>query len=834
MLSISRSLKTTGSYPTLLRWLYLGLGTAVLLYFVFLSALILTQPLDGFRATVLAPTVVRAGLFSDHVLLPGDELLAIEGREVEAWLEGGFPLGDLSFGATPSPPTLTYTVQRGTEIVDVAVPLQRMSFWRILLFSWSLLLPAAACAAVATLMFFQRRDDFIALLMALAFMAETTNLLNNIVPSLGLNVSVSLFWLWSAADAISALFVFSLLVHAFFVFPERSAWLDRFPYLMWPVHVLGPLVGLLTLALSGGTVFDRLANVQQAYYVIGLTYILIGVGRLVNTYRRATHNVEVRGQIRWVMWGIIVSILPWFLFTALPSALRQVPLLPPEWSLAGLIMAPVAFAFAISRYRLFDIDVVIERSLVYGLLSGLLIVVYLVLVWLFSTAFRLLAGGQSQDNVAIIFFSTMGAAALFNPARQYIQRLVDRTFYKQKLNFEQLTHRLHRELNTLIRYRDLAEFLIHEVPGALSISQAHLLLLDETGKQFVAYSSNGEGSWSVPAHGPLTVQLLESGGALPLRRFNQITAPLHDRNIQVALPLVVGEQLIGIYAFGPKKSRDFYTSDDVAILRGWGYQVAVAVENSRLHLALTEQTRLQQEIELARQTQERLLPTTAPRFPGWDLAGLSLTAEEVGGDFFGYFPLGHHRLAIAVGDVTGKGMAAALLMSGSVIALASAVATAPRPLSLLALVNKVILPYTGKNQNTALCYTVLHQDGYLLTANAGGIEPLVRRADGSLEWITVEGLPLGILPDILYREVSCQLRPGDTVVFISDGLVEARNRHGEMYGFERLEAALCNASFERGAQSIANHLMREMWQFSGAIPPHDDVTLVVAQMRDDV
>jgi serine phosphatase RsbU (regulator of sigma subunit) len=832
MITTTHTPSRAGTYPAILRWLYLGLGSIVLIYFSFLSILILTQPLDGYSATVLAPTLIRSNPATVSQLRAGDQLVAIEGQSVETWLRQGFPLGDLTFGGGSHVTELIYTVRRNGQGLDFSVTLSPKRSWPTLLHSWGLLVPALACAAVATLLFFRRPNDFVALLIALTFMAETTNLLNNLVPTLGVNAAISLFWLWSFVDVVSFWFVLSLLLHAFFVFPDRSTWLDRYPRLPWLIHLLSPGVGILTILYTNGSPLMQLANVQRAYYVVGAGYLFLAIGRLIRTYHRSLRKAEVKGQIRWVMWGIAFSAVPWFVFIVLPTLLGRQTLLPLQWVLATQIFAPIAFGFAIGRYRLFDIDVVIERSVVYALLTGLLVATYLILVALLGTAFRLLAGPGAGSNVAIFFFSTMGAAALFSPARQYIQRLVDRLFYKQKLSFQQLTYQFNREFNTLIRFQDLANFLVNDMPEQLSISEAHLLALDETADRLVAYSPNGQRIWSLPAKGPLSSKLMETGGALALRTPSSLTASLQKRNIQIALPLIMGDRLIGIYAFGPKKSRDYYTSHDVAILTDLGYQVAVALENSRLHLALTEQSRLQREIELARATQERLIPRTAPGFPGWDLAGVSLAAQEVGGDFFGYHSLGHDRLAVAVGDVTDKGMAAALLMSGSVIALAGAVATAPRPASLLSLVNKVIRPYTGKNQNTALCYAVFRRDGYLLVANAGGIEPLVRRSDGQLEWIKIGGLPLGIVSeDYEYEEVSCQLNPGDTIVFISDGLVEARNRHNDIFGFDRLEAALFTASVERGAQSVANHLVREMRRFAGAVPPQDDVTLVVAQMQ---
>jgi PAS domain S-box-containing protein len=264
---------------------------------------------------------------------------------------------------------------------------------------------------------------------------------------------------------------------------------------------------------------------------------------------------------------------------------------------------------------------------------------------------------------------------------------------------------------------------------------------------------------------------------------------------------------------------------------------ALAVTNHQLQ-SLND--RLQGELTLAHKIQQGLL---LPPQPYPNLVCYSSPAREVGGDFYMYHVFESPTqaaeigtMAVAVGDVSGKGMPAALLMAVSLTALQSMVAQAIDPAALLVQLDRVIAPYTqATRQNCALCYMVIASQAngtaQVRVANAGCVAPLIRRAGGRVEWVEVGGLPLGVGlgAQLGYPEANLNLRPGELVLLTSDGLVEATDEAGNLFGFERLAQVVAQGP-QTDATAMLAHLQAEVAAFTGQTEPHDDLTIVVLQV----
>lgn len=247
------------------------------------------------------------------------------------------------------------------------------------------------------------------------------------------------------------------------------------------------------------------------------------------------------------------------------------------------------------------------------------------------------------------------------------------------------------------------------------------------------------------------------------------------------------------------------------------------------------------ELDIARNMQLSLLPTVPPLVPDLDIAGISLPAEEVGGDFYGFYPTGitigstaQRSVGVALSDISGKGLASALLTSGTAVAISTAIGDNPQPNLLLNRVHSALYPHTQRNQMyVAICYALLLQNkrGWEVQAASGGaLPPLIRRASGEVEWLSTGGLPVGCMKDCSYSQVIDQLEPDDVLVLISDGIVEAMNSNKELFGFERFEDALLHAPIERGAHAIVQHLLTLVQTFVGSNEQHDDLTIVVLKV----
>ncbi len=252
---------------------------------------------------------------------------------------------------------------------------------------------------------------------------------------------------------------------------------------------------------------------------------------------------------------------------------------------------------------------------------------------------------------------------------------------------------------------------------------------------------------------------------------------------------------------------------------------------SESYQQLSELTnRLQDDLALARQIQQSLLPPRQALWSGPHVVCACIPAYEVGGDFYAYHLLRDQRFALAVGDVSDKGMSAALLMAISLAYFDSDLTYTLGPNELLGYLDRALVRYTAATrQNCALCYVEL--DGLCLrSVNAGGIPPFIRRTNGTVERLDVNGIPLGLGIGAVsgYQAISTMLAPNDLVILTSDGVVEANASTRNLFGFERLERAIA-AGPASTPQAMLDYLMAEITAFVGDAGLHDDITIVVCQ-----
>ncbi len=249
-----------------------------------------------------------------------------------------------------------------------------------------------------------------------------------------------------------------------------------------------------------------------------------------------------------------------------------------------------------------------------------------------------------------------------------------------------------------------------------------------------------------------------------------------------------------------------------------------------MYRSITVLNETRRELDAARSVQLSLLPTVAPKSESYDIAGATQAARQVGGDLYGYYPLDEGELVLALGDVAGKGLPAALLMSACATALAGTIQLRMAPSPTLSHIHQMLLPSIGQGQNAAICLASL-RGSHVRIANAGAVAPILRDRHG-VRIVDVGGLPLGtplsgLLP---YNEVALDLEPGALLILSSDGIVEAKNQAGELYGFDRLIDAIALGP-QDDAQRMLAHLFSEVAAFAGDAEMHDDMAIVVVRYR---
>ncbi len=301
----------------------------------------------------------------------------------------------------------------------------------------------------------------------------------------------------------------------------------------------------------------------------------------------------------------------------------------------------------------------------------------------------------------------------------------------------------------------------------------------------------------------------------------------------LAAPLKVKEKLIGVAEVINRADGKAFDEDDLELFSTFCRNVALAIENARVHRLELEKQRIEQQLEAAKVIQESFMPEHLPQ----SLEGLfqvvarSIPAVAVGGDFYDVLEPVPRTLGVAIGDVSGKGIPAALYMARLVSDFRIHARNEQAPERVLAALNRVLSTRSRRGMFVTFFYSLLHLDtGEFHFADAGHLPFLRISRQGDSEWISGStGIPLGISPGFPYQSGKIQLRPGDTLVFITDGIVEAKNRTGEMYSFKRVQDILSRPKLS--GKDALDILLQDVYQFIGEMEQHDDVTALALGWR---
>ncbi|NBB85684.1 MAG: SpoIIE family protein phosphatase [Bacteroidetes bacterium] len=315
-------------------------------------------------------------------------------------------------------------------------------------------------------------------------------------------------------------------------------------------------------------------------------------------------------------------------------------------------------------------------------------------------------------------------------------------------------------------------------------------------------------------------------------RFRNVTweASIHS---VLSAPLLVKSKLIGILTVYNKRSDGSagFSESDQRMLSIIAAQSAQVVENARLHEEEKAYLFMRREVELASDIQQRMLPATAPEIAGFTVSGRNVTAQEVGGDYFDYIRMSDHRWALCLGDISGKGLPASLLMTNLQAILRGQTDHLTAPGDILKYANNQLYRSTSADKFATLFLAVLDTETHTLTYSSAGHEhPFLLRSDGSHRRLQKGGVPLGMMPGMVYEEETVELSAGDCLFVFSDGVTDVSTMDDEMFGEERLTALLREAATTRMPPShLITHVVDACLRHSGAADLFDDVTALALQ-----
>lgn len=294
----------------------------------------------------------------------------------------------------------------------------------------------------------------------------------------------------------------------------------------------------------------------------------------------------------------------------------------------------------------------------------------------------------------------------------------------------------------------------------------------------------------------------------------------------IAVPLKVGQRITGTAQVINRLDGNVFDADDLELFIALCGMAAIAIENAKMHRSLMEKQRLVKDMEFARTVQESFLPQQAPEIVNFKFSSHYTSALEVGGDFYDFIPLDKGRTGVAVGDVSGKGVPAALYMAKLGSDLKTLAHTEKDPAAALQRLNNLLVERSRRGMFATVLYLEIDPEKSSVTmSNAGHLPPVLKKADGTVTRLSgAGGSPLGILPGMQFDQVTFALMPGDTVILHTDGIIEAMNGADEQYGYERFEKIIRKSS--PAPDTLKSAIIADLNRFTGLSCQHDDMTLV--------
>ena len=711
----------------------------------------------------------------------------------------------------------------------------------------------------------QRLNRATAVMILLAALAPIMGAFGLLIGRMGaqLNLDIELykriFLVWE--------FFFPQLLYFSLIFPRERKILQNYPrivFLIYLPHVFHFLVVILfrnpdsiislanTMLLNSQTntllqpliiVINLLLNLLSIFYefhinffaLINLIYVIAAIIIMYKGYQGLT-SPRIKYQVALVLWGIRVSVGLYAIAFLLPK------LFPFQTSdtvvyfltILALLIGAGSIAWAIIKYQFLDISQSISRRFLFSICSALLLGIYLIIYDLSKKITATMIGFQLP--ILEVLFIIL-AVFLFQPALSGIKYVIDHLFGKDKSDYDHVLQMLSHDILTIMDLDKLKEKITDTLTESMMLENVHLIVENKAGDFEVSFEQGGKIRLNKFSRSGDFINLLRKidrpiGYDEIVTRISESEENklLNKLNCYLLIPLAHRGDLNGILCLGNKLTRTSFSAEDARLLNVLSDQIAIALENIDLYQAKMEKQHIEKEISVAREIQKMLLPYQIPQGKNFEISAMNIPSREVGGDYYDFIQLDDHHFGIAIGDISGKGIPGAMLMSNLQATLRASVWQFHEPADVMKRINNQIANTTSPEKFATFFYGILDSQKLTFTfTNAGHNYPVIKKRNGQSCHLTDGGLVIGVKPDFEYSQTTMRLFPGDTVVFYTDGITEALNPQIEEFGEQKLLDIIINYPYH-SAEELRNYIYEEMIRFTQGESQYDDLTLIVLQI----
>lgn len=781
--------------------------------------------------------ITPGGVADEAGLQNGDLLIAINGKSFS-----------MSTGAQQilnnySSEYVEYTVIRDGEIFKTNIWVYKFLNVLYLIF-WTL---GFGFLVVAALVGYSKPKELTSQLFFLLGCSASVGL----ITYSGINAFINYYFYFNFLFFI--LLFHPLFVHFFLTYPIKYNFRHRKAVVITSYLVIF-VIPIIQITLN--LIFDKAFIIQNRYFgiITGIVYIGSGFTAFTISYKRLKES-SLKKSLSIIMTGFLIGVVGFLYYAAFSLFIDKPLFLINHWLMIPTILVlaiPFSFGYSIFKYRILDTEFIIKRGLIFGIVTAFIVGVYLLMIFLIESILSdYFVGNRQIVTIAFIILVTF----TFDFVNKKAKEFVDKQFYKERYNYRKSLLLFSEELSYLNNINDILEKIESSVKDTMGIQKVNIWIKDDEYYALLNKISVKDIQINVSDLPEILEDINDDifdkamfkicelkKEPIQINEINlsELELTEEEKNIikkedaGLIIPIYLKSKLIGALIFGKKPSGKAYSEEDMDLLKTLASQSAIAFENSRLQHEELSKQKIEEELHIAKKIQDDLLPKIDFKIDGLDISGLSIPAKSIGGDFYDLIKIAEDKILVAVADVSGKGIPAALYMSKvqAMIQFASTILQSPR--DILIEINKQVYEQLDRSSFVTMVIALFDLKNKKVVISRAGHNPVIYSQNGHLETLNIHGMGLGLederIFDINLEETELDINSNNIFLLYSDGLTEAMNRSKEEYGTERV-LNIVKENRDQSSEFIQSKLINSVEVFRENTEQNDDITFVVVKIK---
>jgi len=771
---------------------------------------------------VIVIGIVPGGSGEKAGIKKGDVIIAINGTPVKNFIDLQKKLSRV--GEKDS--LVTYTIKRGDLIFNTTISIYK--YFHLLFYTFALL--GLGFLIVSFFVGYSRPKEQISIVFFLLGCSASLGLL-----VYGSNYYVepnSFLWL---NYAIGITFFYPLFLLFSLIYPRKI----NLPYrrliislIFIPPIIIYWIIPIIFPSFESSTLYS-------IFSFIPVTYLLLGLGIFIRMYFKVT-DIKLKYYLKTIVIGFIIGLLgfvyyfgifiPFIQTTLKMSIIYRLPIL--------LVLAiPISIGYSIFKYKILDTELIVKKSVVFTLLFILITLLYLFIAFIID---NFLLDYLPANRIFLTATIAIVLVFTFAYLNKLLKSFVDKNFFKQRYNYRKTLLSFAEELPYSIRIDDTIKTIEDNLKNLMGVKNASIWIFDSEYAKILDKSNLEKTSAEdVETYNKFYSNIHKDNSSVKFfyeYYYSQSQLPklISDDKIVLSIPIKISNRNIGCINIGEKIDETSFSEEDIDLLLAIASQTSIIFENSRLRNLELANKKIQQELEIARSIQKQLIPDLKTISKKEDIAGVVLPAAYVGGDFFDVIEISDKKVLLAIADVSGKGLPAAVYMVKVHAYLRIATKIFSHPYDILCEVNKLVLRAFQKNFFVTIALVLIDYSNNKIIVSRAGHNPIMLYKKANVQIINPPGMALGLGDNKIFSETlgySEHLIDNNSVILMfTDGITEAMNKNNEEFGTDKLIDVFLK-TFDLPCDILINEVIKNVKAFTGSEDNRDDIALLVAKLK---